>query len=437
MPIIDDFCLSYCTNVHPSEKLDQMRGSLREFTRPLKDKLFPDQPMGLGIWMAAQAAQEMHGDPEELGRFRQFLDENGFFLFSVNAFPFGDFHSRRVKEKVYHPDWTSASRREHTCRVAEVLAQLLPDGVSGSISTLAGAFRPDRHGHETSTRIALELAKTIACFRELESETGRLIQLGIEPEPWTTLELTSDVVSFFNEFVYTSGRDALASELGVDGSAAEELLRRHLGVCFDCCHQAVEFEDLKESLASLRREGIPLAKVHLSCALSVPEPGNNPDGVQQLLSFDEERYLHQVVARDPSKGLVSLRDLDELKGEVLDSWRSYPEWRCHFHVPIFLEELSHLRTTQPQLLDAIDFLRETRYCQHLEIETYTWEVIPEEIRETQCGGTLLGSLEQEFRWVMERMTEEEECRSGGVMEEEGEEKSGGKREEWGSAEIRT
>lgn len=403
MPRISDFCLSYCTNVHPSEKLGQMRASLVEFTRPLKDKLFPSQPMGLGIWMASEAADSLHSSLGEFENFEHFLAQNDFFLFTVNAFPYGNFHSRRVKEQVYVPDWTQPERVAYTCRVADLLARLLPPDLTGSISTLSGAFRPLRHDPETFQSIARRLAQVVAHLHRLETRSGKHIQLGIEPEPWTTLESTTEARLFFKDYVYRTGAAVLAADLATDAVNAERLLRRHLGLCFDCCHQAVQFEDLKDSLKRLAADGIPIAKVHLSCALSVPNPGKNPDGVAELLSFDEERYLHQVVAQGPSDRLETLRDLDQLAGSALTSWRSFPEWRCHFHVPIYLENLPNLRTTQEQLLDAMNFLRATHYCKHLEIETYTWEVIPREHREKVCGGSLLGSLEREFRWTLSQL----------------------------------
>jgi len=402
MPHLNNFLLSYCTNVHPSEKLDQMRESLTEFTLPLKQRLFPGQDMGLGIWMAAQAAETLNADQDEFESFKQFLSESGFFLFTINAFPYGNFHSTRVKEQVYKPDWTEDSRLDYTRKVADVLARLLPENTSGSISTLSGAYRPGRHDSQTFEAIARNLSMAVAHLHRIENETGKTLMLGIEPEPWTTVELTSETVHFFNEYIYRTGREQLSSELNIGSLESEELLRKHLGLCYDCCHQAVEFEDLGESLETFRSQGIPIAKVHLSCALIVPGPANNPEGIKELLSFDEERYLHQVVAQSNGRN-KTLRDLDEFNTATLAEWRNYPEWRCHFHVPIFLEELTNLRTTQPQLRDAIDFLNRTHYCRHLEIETYTWLVIPEEVRNDLCGGTLLGSLEQEFRWTLERL----------------------------------
>ncbi|MBI2193321.1 MAG: metabolite traffic protein EboE [Planctomycetes bacterium] len=400
MPQIDNFCLSYCTNVHPSEKLEEMRRSLETYTLPLKRKLFPGQPMGLGVWMAARSAQALQDSPAEFESFRQFLHENGFFLFTINAFPYGDFHSRRVKEQVYLPDWTQPERVAYTCRVADLLGQLLPDGLTGSISTLSGAFRPHRHGDETFHAIARNLARAAAHLRGIEHRTGRILQIGIEPEPWSTLEHTSEARTFFKDYIYRTGRETLARGEGMSPAEAEVVLRRHLGLCFDCCHQAVEFEDLPRSLADLAADGIPVAKVHLSCALAVSRPGDNPEGVAALLSFDEERYLHQLVARTASGRLETLRDLDALKGATLEAWRAQPEWRCHFHVPIFLERLPCLQTTQESLRQALEFVRRHASCRHLEIETYTWQVIPPELRETLCGGSLVGSLEQEFQWVL-------------------------------------
>jgi len=312
------------------------------------------------------------------------------------VFPQGAFHDDVVKDAVYLPDWSDAARADYTLGAARVLASLLDDSDPfGTMSTLPlGWVADEQEGafDALATASARRIADVAHGLAVLESETGKCIQLCLEPEPLCALATTGDAESWFTEYLWPR-----ASELeGVGGADGESQLRRHVGVCFDACHHAVEHEDALYGLERLQRRGIEVGKIQLSCALEVRRPRENREGLERLMAFDEPRFLHQVVARNARHQLVRFRDLPAFK-DWLDRETTHVEMaRCHFHVPVHLISTWPLSTTQPALKDLMFRESRRKSVRHLEVETYTFDVMPEVLgRET----TLVDSLERELRFA--------------------------------------
>ncbi|HTI52302.1 MAG TPA: metabolite traffic protein EboE, partial [Planctomycetaceae bacterium] len=264
-------------------------------------------------------------------------------------------------------DWTSAERLRYTLDCAAVLAALLPGGVDGSISTVPLGFKgfPQPAGH---LRHCLgNLVQAAIAFDRLQQETGRLIRLAIEPEPFCLLETTDEVLRFFEQL----WQEAAAQN-------RLEVARRHLGLCYDVCHQAVEFEEIGPSIRSLTSAGVRLNKVHITCALQLDSPAENTEGRQALARYVEERYLHQTMARGKSGNVLRQMDLTQaLALEPPADFRDCPAWRIHFHVPVDADQLGPLSTTRPELRQALAAVALLNDAPHLEVETYTWEVLPD------------------------------------------------------------
>ncbi|HEX6983787.1 MAG TPA: metabolite traffic protein EboE, partial [Planctomycetaceae bacterium] len=294
----------------------------------------------------------------------------GLSCHTLNAFPFGDFHGERVKERVYLPDWTAPERLDYTLRCAAILAELMPEGREGSISTLPLGFKP---AVETLGFVDDCVANLVAVARrldELHSETGRVVRLAIEPEPFCRVETTADAIGLFERL-----RDK------ADAEGCRAVVDQHLGLCYDVCHQAVEFEDAAESIAALRTADVRINKVQISCAIELANPRENAEGRAALADYVEPRYLHQTFARRADGELIRVPDLTrELclapPGPFLDT----DAWRVHFHVPVNETRIGPLATTRPQLEAALAAVARLDYAPHLEVETYTWGVLPEGTR---------------------------------------------------------
>lgn len=356
--------LSYCTNVHPGRSGAEVEAGLDRYTVPVMRAY--GQPLAAGLWLARPVVTELLADSDGVGRFADGLVRRGLTCHTLNAFPYGDFHSERVKENVYRPDWTRPERLDYTVQCATVLAGLLPDGVEGSISTLPLGFREFHNPPDFRDRCAAQLVECARQLSMIHESSGKLIRLAIEPEPFCVVETTPEAIDWFRKL----WREAERRD-------AADAVRTHLGLCYDVCHQAVEFEDVGESIRSLDREGIRINKVHASCALQLDDPRNNAEGRAALKRYVEIRYLHQTIAVTPGGRHARAVDLThELIDAPGEDFLSAPSWRVHFHVPVDAERIGPLATTRPALREALVAVAALDYAPHLEVETYTWDVLP-------------------------------------------------------------
>jgi sugar phosphate isomerase/epimerase len=398
--------LTYCSNIHPGESWAEVRANLERYVVRVAREVAGDAPFGVGLRLSGLAARELE-KPEALAELAAFLAEQRLYLFTINGFPYGTFHGSRVKEEVYLPDWGDAERLAYTDRLSEILAALLPEGVEGTVSSVPCAFRERVRGRGDVARIARALRAHAAHLHRLREQRGRTIALALEPEPCCYLETLEEAVRFFREELFCAAAVRELGELtGLGAGAAEAALRRHLTLCLDTCHAAVEFEDLDAGLALLEREGIRVGKVQLSAGLRIPRAG--PDLAALLAPFADPIYLHQVVAAPQTPG-GPLRRWCDLPEALRDAGARWPvaaggtpdgeEWRVHFHVPLFLErfdDAGRLCSTQPFLARVLERQARRPIASHLEVETYTWDVLPEPHRR----GDVVSAVARELRWVL-------------------------------------
>lgn len=358
--------VAYCTNVHPAEDLDGVIEQLRRFAAPVRRTL-RDQRLGVGLWLAAPLAAQLRERPGDLNRLREALRSLGLEVVTFNGFPYKAFQAEVVKLDVYRPDWTTDARAEYTLDLAWSLAQLLPDDVTeGSISTLPLGWR---EGWTEAHTIAAhsQLAHVIEGLKELEQQTGRRIRIAMEPEPGCVAETTAQVIA-----------------------ALEGLDHEWIGICLDACHMAVQFESVPDALQALREAGVSVVKAQASAALHVPGADH-----ARLAEFVEPRFMHQTRACVDGH-LSAVDDLDQALAGGLPA---AGEWRVHFHVPI---HLSDGQTTQGQLRELLDGLVGGRapLTHHIELETYTWQVLPAQLR-PHDDATLVAGLARELSWLGE------------------------------------
>lgn len=390
--------LTYCTNIHAGETWDDIRRSLDAHVPRIKALLSPDAPFGLGLRLSGIAAAELV-EPPALDRFREQLDSLGAYVFTVNAFPYGPFHGTRVKEEVYEPDWRTQERRSFTAKAGRILCALLPEGGCGSISTVPGGFRPAIRDPASIAAMTEHLLGAATDLVALERATGRTVALALEPEPCCFLETAEEAAGFYQDRLLAP--DALArfgALTGLGPTQAEAALRRHLGICYDICHGAVEYEDPIAALTGLRRAGIDVPKIQLSAAMRVPVMTGAL--LPNLRRFDTGVYLHQVVVRG-HRGLARFVDLPQAF-EAFEAGAAPGEWRIHCHVPVFLESLGDLGSTQDILVSALRRMRTQAFSPHLEVETYTWDVLPGHLK----TGSKADDIARELAFVLRELTDE-------------------------------
>ena len=384
--------LTYCTNIHAGETWAEVRGNLERYVTAVKRQVAPDQPFGVGLRLSGIAAQTM-SEPGEVEAFRDFLARNGMYVFTINGFPFGPFHGTRVKEEVYLPSWLDEARLTYTDRLARLLAAVLPDepGLEGTVSTLPGAFKPLITTPEDVARMAQHLLRHAAMLHRLHQETGKVISLAIEPEPWCFVETVAEAVAFFQDHLFSK---AAAGAHGL----SEEVVRRHLGLCFDACHMAVGFEEPLAAIGRLTAAGIRIGKIQVSAGLKVIFDGQDAPLLAALRPFAEGVYLHQTVERTGGR-LSRYLDLPEALATAETGPSEPREWRIHFHVPLFRERLGLFSNTQDYLRELLALVKKTAVSPHLEVETYTWDVLPEQYRREG----VVAAVAREMQWVMQQL----------------------------------
>ncbi|MGW8634181.1 metabolite traffic protein EboE [Streptomyces sp. NPDC055793] len=348
--------LAYCTNVHPAETLDGVLAQLRDHCEPVRRRLGRDR-LGIGLWLARDAAHALVTDPAALRGLRTELDRRGLEVVTLNGFPYEGFGAEEVKYRVYKPDWADPERLEHTTSLARLLAGLLPDDVTdGTISTLPLAWRTayDQTRADKAQAALGTLAERLDALQEL---TGRSIRIGLEPEPGCVVETTHDAI-------------APLTAIGHD----------RIGVCVDTCHLATSFEDPDTALDALAAARVPVVKSQLSAALHAEHP-RDPAVREALAAFAEPRFLHQTRTTTTAGGRLGTDDLDEALAEGGPLPDTAP-WRAHFHVPLHAAPAAPLTSTLPVLKAALTRLvgGPRPLTRHLEVETYTWQALPPELR---------------------------------------------------------
>jgi len=391
--------LTYSTLVHPGDTWEDMWTSLTTYVPQVKARVAPNRPFGVSLRLSAASAATLAASPDEREKLKDFLAANDLYLYTVNAFPHGPFKGRIVKEQVYEPDWRSEERTQYTIDVADVLADVVDEETSPSIQTAPLGFKPNVTGPEVVESYTAQVLAVVAHLVELERRTGRVVTLGLEPEPYCFLETTDETVAYFEEHLYSgAGTTELARLTGLPVSEATVALRRHVGIVFDICHQAVEYEDIGDSIRKLVDAGVPILKLQEAAAVHVPEVTD--EAVDALRSYAETIYLTQTHERRNGTMRMFLNVQD-----AFEAWESDPgprEWRVHIHVPVFLDDLGPFRTTRFAIEDALRAHRETPLSRQLEIETYTWDMLPDDLK----TGDIVEYVCREIEWVRDELAAE-------------------------------
>jgi hypothetical protein len=401
---IKSFHLSYCSNIHPGETWAATFQNFKIYIPEVRTRLLHEGPFGIGLRLSHTATLLLE-KPENLQEFQEWLEQENAYVFTLNCFPFGDFHRKPVKEKVHFPDWTTLDRRDYTKRAFRILAQLLPEGMDGGISTSPLSYRywfktqeKLQAAIETATQHLLEVVVELIQIRQ---NTGKNLHLDIEPEPDGILENSAEMITFFTGWLLPKGKKYLAEQLGYSPQEAQKAILNHIQVCYDVCHFAIVYEKPAATFAKFAAHGIKIGKIQISAALKVlmpPELAKRVTLNRNLKPFAESTYLHQVIGRRENGALTKYSDLPQALEKLVET--TDQEWRIHFHVPVFLENYGAFSSTQTEILTVLkELAANPSITQHLEVETYTWEVLPEDI-----SLSLGESISRELSWVMKNLT---------------------------------
>ncbi|WP_375497355.1 metabolite traffic protein EboE [uncultured Nostoc sp.] len=395
-----NFHLTYCSNIHTGESWLEVFANLEKYVPNLKSRLSPTAPFGIGLRLADAAAKELLQN-NNLAQFQAWLSQEDLYVFTLNGFPYGGFHRQVVKDQVYAPDWSTQERVDYTLNLVQILATLLPEKLDGGISTLPLSYKPwwqeDQATLETVLKKScLNIASVVVEMIRICEETGKILHIDLEPEPDGLIENTSEVIDFYQNWLLPIGGNYLSQKLKIEQSLAENKLLEHVRVCYDTCHFSVEYEESQSVFARFQSAGIKIGKIQISAAIKVKIPADVEKRsliVERLRPFAESTYLHQVIERRSDGTLHHYPDLITALPHLEQSLAE--EWRTHFHVPIFIHDYQILQSTQDDIATVLHLLQKNNTCSHLEIETYTWDVLPAKMKID-----LLTSIQREYEWVL-------------------------------------
>jgi len=378
--------LTFCTNIYAGESWLAHFAVLKDSFPVLKSRLSPEKPMGIGLRLSNLASIELLQE-HQLEEFKQWLSDVEGYVFTMNGFPYGGFHHTRVKDQVHAPDWTTDDRLNYTIRLFNILPEILPEGIDGGISTSPLSYKPwfsTANERELATASATEnILKVVEELRKIKERTGKILHLDIEPEPDGFLESGREFINWYENALLKPGK------------LSEDIIKEHICLCYDVCHFAIGYEPHAEIIDELKKKGISVGKIQISAALKarLPEAVSERTAViSELARFDEPTYLHQVIAKQNDGTLIRYPDLSNALADKENV--NSTEWRAHFHVPIFVEDMGLIQSTQSDIKAVLENHNSGSFTNHLEVETYTWEVLPASLK-----APLNDSIVRELQWV--------------------------------------
>ncbi|MET3113377.1 hypothetical protein AAKU52_001100 [Pedobacter sp. CG_S7] len=394
--------LTYCTNIHSGKNWTEDFDILKQNFPVIKKAVAPVQSFGIGLRLSHAASLELL-DAATLTKFKQWLQENDAYVFTINGFPYGDFHHTVVKADVHTPDWTTTDRRDYTIRLFKILESLLPEGMDGGISTSPLSYRhwfktaeALNQAKYTSTRHIIEVIKELNIIYQ---QTGKLMHLDLEPEPDGIIETGREYIDWFENELLVIGIPEFVKSFNISAAEAENAIKKHLCLCYDVCHFAVGYEVHEYVLTELAKKGLKVGKIQISAALkaNLNRSAEEREKIKSSFeTFNEPTYLHQVVAAKKDGQLLRYPDLPQALEDFNN--KAVEQWRAHFHIPISVKEIGLLQSTQDDILKVLEIQKNTPFTNHLEVETYTWGVLPEQLKLP-----ITQSIINELNWVIKEV----------------------------------
>lgn len=394
--------LTYCTNIHPGENWVAHFEQLQQFIPAIKARVSPEKPFGIGLRLSNTASLELSKEPA-LNTFKAWLKEHDCYVFTMNGFPYGGFHHTVVKDQVHTPDWTTPERVAYTMRLFRILAALLPDGVEGGISTSPLSYKLWHVRCETERDAVMENAtlnmlQVVQQLVSIHRSGGPFMHLDVEPEPDGMLENSAEYIRWFFDYLLPAAIPMLVDKFGFTEEEAAEKVKAHIQLCYDVCHFALVYESPAAVLDTMRQYGLRIGKLQISAALKAILPEGNIEReaiINAFRTFNEPTYLHQVIARTAT-GYLHYPDLPQAISDADNV--AVKEWRSHFHVPVFIDQYGLLSSTQTDIREVLQLQVKQPFTPHLEIETYTWDVLPADLKLPMDQ-----SVSREMEWVLQQL----------------------------------
>jgi len=351
--------LGYCTNVHSGVTFSSILENLKTYSSSVQQHF--KKTIGVGLWFSDIASREV-----DTNLLVDTLQELNLQAFTINGFPFSNFHQEVVRHSVYEPNWSKQSRLDYTIRLADILSKITMQS-EACISTLPLGWNTSSF---TNDECAVLLHKCIDALEEIEQQSGKNIHIGIETEPGCRLQRSQELCDFVCQYF-----------------GDDERSRKYIRVCHDTCHGAVMRESAEDCVKNYINAGLRIGKVQLSSALKC-----DLSAVQNRTVLTEPKFLHQTTVANGDE-VQYFEHFSDIPASITTG-----DCRIHFHVPIHLATFGELQTTQIDLIESIRVLKSFGVTDW-EVETYTWSVTPSELKD----GNLVNSITKELTWATKQL----------------------------------
>jgi len=402
MQLSDHSHLTYCTNIHPGENWSAHFQQLKQYIPAVKKEVSPDKPFGIGLRLSDTASLELSKE-DALTEFKAWLKEQDCYVFTMNGFPYGGFHHTVVKDHVHTPDWSTSDRVFYTIRLFRLLAALLPEGMQGGISTSPLSYKLWHVRCETERDAIMEsttlhVLQVVEQLVRIHRAGGPLMHLDVEPEPDGMMENSNEFLNWYLDYLLPLGVPFLQDKFNISEDEASDAIKAHVQLCYDVCHFALVYESAESVLKKLNEHGLKVGKLQISAALKAAMPADlsaRTPIIDAFRAFNETTYLHQVIARK-ADGYLHYPDLPQALEDAANP--AVEEWRSHFHVPVFIDSYGVLSSTRSDIEKVLELQRKQPFTQHMEVETYTWEVLPADLKLPMDR-----SVSRELQWVLQQL----------------------------------
>ncbi|HFL8819312.1 MAG TPA: metabolite traffic protein EboE [Candidatus Azoamicus sp. OHIO2] len=371
--IIQNKSLTYCSNIFKEQDITKLLKILTDYVFFIR-KHFKCKYIGLGLCVSNTLINNVL-NIHNLSYLRTWLIKYNLYISSINGFVYKSFHTKKIKEHIHYPDWTSSKRVDYTKKIIYFLSAALTKMTDVSISTSPLSFKTwirRKNAKYIFFKSSVNILYVLQLLINMYKNKKHYIHLDIEPEPYCLLESVNDFLYFFIKWLIPNSKLYLHL---LDKKNKASYLRKYINLCYDICHFSVNYYNHIDIIKSIVLNKIKVGKIQVSSALEATITNDNYKIImKELLFLNKSKFLHQNTLVTENKIFIN-KHID-LNYEVLKGFCNDTKLRIHCHMPLHLTKYrSYLDTTTNESKDVFLTLLKCIKIKHIEIETYTYDIL--------------------------------------------------------------
>lgn len=371
--------LMYCSNIFKNNTQKQLFNNLNKLIKKLKSKFNKEKKFSIGLCASNKLSNELI---KNINIFSKYIKKKKINIPSLNGFSYNNFHKKITKDNIYWPDWSSIKRVNYTNNLIKLLDNINNKNKK-SISTMPISYKGWINKKNT-VYIYYKTAKNLTKVTENIIKNKSNIIISIEPEPTCLIEKSQEFINYFNNWI-----KPLYKKYSINN---KKNIKNIIGICYDICHFAVQFEKHEKILNNLEKENIIIGKLQISSALKINDDRTKKENkqiIKNLNVFKYSSFLHQINNINKNKTKI-YKDIKYSIKYLKKNIKS--EWRIHFHIPIYINKYKNFRTTNNEIKNVMQNINKKNFTGHIEIETYTYKNL-------SIRYDILNSIINEYKWI--------------------------------------